>query len=206
MAKDYWESLSSSITKPGDTKNKRPDTSDLEIDFLKNYISAASSVLDLGAGSGLITNKLVPFVGEIIAVERYEGFSRFIVDDPKIMVINAQLEEFKVRRQFDLILLTGVAQCFKKEVMAGIYQNIGEMLGPNSYFISRMHCGLQEDVIVDGWSEELQTDYFAEYRQLDKEIELIKASGMSKVETFDFLPDTINVWENTRHFYFVCKA
>ena len=86
-----------------------------------------------------------------------------------------------------------------------MYKNIYEMLKSDKYFIMRMQCGLKEDVIVNGYSEELGTDYFASYRQLDSEIELLKTTGFKEIEIFDIFPDSLNVWDNTRHFMFVCK-
>ncbi len=203
--RDYWERLSQKISSAGETKNKRPDTSDVEIDFLKNYCTKSSTVLDLGSGTGLITNKLLPLVESIVAVEKFKEFTKFIVDDPSMLVINSDLKGFQIRKEFDIVLCTGVAQCFPKNEMIDIYKNIFDMLDQDGYFISRMHCGINEDIIVDGYSEELQTDYFAEYRSLESEKETLYNTGFKSVEVFDFLPDTINVWENSRHFYFVCK-
>lgn len=202
---NYWGSLAKRIEKPGDTKNKRPDTSDIELDFLKKYCDSDTTVLDLGSGSGLIINKLLPFVKHITAVEKYEGFSKFIVDDPNMAVINADLIGFKIRSTYSVVLCTGVGQCFPKHEMTDIYKNIFDMVEDGGLFISRMHCGIKEDVLVNGYSEELGTDYFAEYRSLENEVALIKEIGFTSVETFDFLPDSINVWDNTRHYYFICK-
>lgn len=201
----YWSKLAERIEKPTDTKNKRPDTTDIELSFIKEYCDVTMSVLDLGSGSGLIINALLPFVKDITAVEKFEGFSKYICENENMYVINADLIGFKIRRTFDLVLCTGVAQCFEREVFRKVYENAFEMTAENGIFVARTHCGIKEDVKIDGYSDELGTDYFAEYRQLDSEVELIKESGFSEVEVFDFLPDSINVWENTRHYYFVCK-
>lgn len=207
MAKayNYWESLSHRIKDPGEAKNKRPNTTGIEIDFLKNYINSTSSVLDIGAGSGLVTNELMPLVSEIVAVEKFEGFSKFIIENPNLLVINADIVGFKMRKQFDMVLCTGVGQCLKKDEMEEVYDSIAKMMKPDGYFISRMHCGINETVIVDHFSEEIGAKYYAEFRAKDEEIAHIKSKGFSKVEIFDFLPDEINVWDNSRHYYFVCQ-
>lgn len=202
---NYWENLSEKITDPGQTKNKRPDTSDLEVSFYKQYIKKDCDLLDIGSGSGLIINKLVSAAKQITAVEKYEGFSKFITEADNILVINADLDGFKIRKEFDVILCTGVSQCFPKETMIGIYENMFDMLKPGGVFISRMHCGLKEDVIINGYSEELETEYFAEYRHVDKEKDLLLKIGYGEVELFDILPDELNVWDNTRHFIFICR-
>ena len=202
---DYWKELSKRIVNPSETKNKRPDTSDLEIEFLKNYLKNTDAILDLGSGSGLIINKLVKFVASIIAVEKFELFTKFIVDDPKMTVINSDLLGFKIRRQFDAVLLFGVAQSFYKDDIIGIYKNTYEMIKPEGLFINRIHCGLTEDILVDGFSEELQRDYFAQFRQIDSEIELLREIGFKNIKKFDIFPDTLNVWKNSRHFILVCE-
>ena len=200
----YWENLASKIKSPEETKNKRPDTSDLEIEFLKNYVDSNTSILDIGSGTGLIINKLLPFVKHIIAVEKFEGFTKHIVEAENMMVINSDLIDFKIRKQFDIILCTGVAQCFTRPVMEGIYTNMFQMLKKGGKLMLRIHSGLEEDVIINNFSEELQTNYFAEYRQKDKEIQLLNSIGYESIEVHDIFPDTLNVWNNTRHFYFVC--
>lgn len=201
----YWKNLSVKITDPTQTKNKRPDTSDLERDFILEYFQKEDDIVDIGSGSGLIINKLYNNVNSIIAIEKFEGFSKYIVDSPNVLVINADLKDFKIRKQFDGVLCTGVSQCFSLEEMIPIYKNMFAMLKEGGTFIMRMHCGLQEDVIIDGYSDELQTNYFASYRKLDSEIKTLKSTGFKEIQTFDIFPDTLNVWENTRHFMFVAK-
>ncbi len=202
-SRNYWEDLSSKIKTAVETKNKRPDTTEIEIDFLKDYVFKTDSLLDLGCGSGLITNQILPLVNNVIAVDKYEGFTKFV--DEKAFVINAELVGFSMRKTFDKILCTGVAQCFIKEEMINIYQNIFKMLKSDGIFISRMHCGIKETITVDNYSEELGRHYFAEYRQIDEEKKMLYSLGYKNVEIHDFLPDSINVWDNSRHYYFICK-
>lgn len=201
----YWKNLSLKITDPTQTKNKRPDTSDLEIDFLQNYTTEQDNVLDIGSGSGLIVNKLIPKVKSIIAVEKFEGFSKFIVQDDNLLVINADLLEFKIRKEFEIVLCFGVSQCFSLEDMTAIYKNCFEMTKSGGYFIVRMQCGIEKGKTVNGYSEELKTDYFADYRYWKDEINLLKETGFTEIERFDIFPDTLNVWPDTRHYIFVCK-
>lgn len=201
----YWKNLAEKIKEPGQTKNKRPDTSEFEAAFYKQYLKPTDDILDIGSGSGLIINRLIDDVKHITALEKFEGFTKFIVDRPNMLVINADLLGFKMRKQFDVVICTGVAQYFTKEVMGDIYQNIYDMLDKNGTLIVRSHCGLKENVIIDGYSEELQTDYYAEYRQLDSEVEFMKSFGFKSIEVHDVLPDSLNVWENTRHFIFIIK-
>lgn len=202
---DYWGTLSQKITSPVETKNKRPDTSDLEINFLKKYVKKTDEILDIGSGSGLIINKLINYVDHITAVEKFDGFTKFISDHPNMLVVNADLIGFKMRKEFDITLCFGVAQCFKKNDMQAIYKNLYTMTKTGGGLIIRTHCGLETNKIINGYSEELKTNYFAEYRQIDEEEILLKKIGFTSVDRFDIFPDTLNVWKDTRHFILVCK-
>ena len=202
---DYWAKLAKQITDPKQMRNKRDDYSDLEIDFLKPYLKPDTSVLDLGSGSGLVVNKLVKLVGHITAVEKFQNFSRFIEQSDNLELINADIVGFRLHRQFDLVLATGVIQCIERRHIADIYKNVFMMTKAGAHFIAHIHCGLQEDVIVDRFSEELNTDYYAEYRKHEWEKQQMLAAGFRSVEIHDIFPDWLNKWPNTRHFLFVCQ-
>jgi cyclopropane fatty-acyl-phospholipid synthase-like methyltransferase len=201
----YWSELSKRIQDPVQTKNKRPDTSDIEIEFLKQYLTEQDDILDVGSGSGLIINKLHPFVHSITAVEKYPGFSKFIAENDKILVINSDLSDFNMRKQFDAVLSFGVSQCFNTEDAASIYQRLFGMTKSGGKLIVRTHCGLEKDKVINGYSEELGTEYFAEYRQVKNEIKLMEDAGYRFVSQHDIFPDTLNVWPDTRHFIFICE-
>ena len=53
---------------------------------------------------------------------------------------------------------------------------------------------------ISSYSEEQKTDYYSQYRQVDKEIRIIKEQGFSNVLLTDIYPKEANRWENT-HFY-----
>jgi cyclopropane fatty-acyl-phospholipid synthase-like methyltransferase len=201
---DYWASLADRITNPLQTRNKRDDYSDLEIEFLQPFLNPTTSVLDLGSGSGLVVNKLVKLVGHITAVEKFQNFSQYIEQSHKLELINADIIEFRLYRQFDLVLATGVIQCLEGRFIANIYKNIFDMTKPGGKFIAHIHCGLKEDVIVDRFSEELNANYYAEYRHFQWEKKQMLEAGFQTVKVHDIFPDWLNKWPNTRHFLFVC--
>src|SRR5690554_3633967 len=105
---------------------------------------------------------------------------------------------------FRSAISTGVMQCFPKEKVIDLYSNIFQMLKKDGLLIMRIHCGLNEKVVIDK-SEEIGGEYFAEYRQVDEEKKRLEETGFSEVKVIDEAPDELNVWENTRHFMFVCK-
>ncbi len=204
VSKDYWANLANQITDPQQTRNKRGDYSDLEIEFLKPFLKPDISVLDLGSGTGLVVNKLVELVGHITAVEKFQNFSKYIKQSNKLELINADIVGFRLYREFDLILATGVIQCLEGHFIADLYQNIFNMTKSGGHFIAHIHCGLKEDVIVDRFSDELNTNYYAEYRYYENEKKRILDAGFKSVELHDVFPDWLNKWPNTRHFLFVC--
>jgi hypothetical protein len=59
--------------------------------------------------------------------------------------------------------------------------------------------------VINGFSEELGTEYFAEYRLVANEIKLMEQAGFRFVSQHDIFPDALNVWPDTRHFIFICE-
>ncbi len=204
IREDYWANLATRITDPIQTRNKRDDYSDLEIDFLRPFLKQNISVLDLGSGSGLVVNKLVELVGHITAVEKFQNFSKYIKQSDKLELINADIIGFRLYRKFDLVLATGVMQCLEGKYIPEIYKNIFNMTNPGGHFAAHIHCGLEKHVIVDRFSEELNANYYAEYRHFEQEKSMMLKSGFQFVELHDVFPDWLNKWPNTRHFLFVC--
>lgn len=204
-SKNYWHRVSKTMQQPSESRNKRPDTSEKEVLFLKKYLSEDDHVLDLGSGTGLIVNKIVPLVKSLIAVETFQGFSKYILDAPNLMVINADLDGFRIRRKFDKIICTGVMQYFTEPSVNRIYTNIYDMLkSDEGVFIMRIHCGMDETVTVKG-SNENGADFFAEYRHVSLENQILKDVGFKDVQILDEAPEELNVWDNTRHYMFICR-
>lgn len=202
-AKNYWHNLSEKIEKPEQTYNKRSDVSEDDALFISRFLTPDTSLLDFGSGTGKVINQLINKVKDITAVETYKGFTNFIVNAENMLVINARLEGFKICKSFDVITATAVMQYFPEETAVDIYQNIYDMLKPGGVFIARNHVGLHENIAVSK-SDELDSEYFAEYRLLEAEINNIKLVGFF-VEVIDAVPSHHNAWENSKHLYFVCR-
>ena len=203
ISKSYWEKLAKTIKDPSETTNKRKkDYLQVDINFVKRHLDSNDSILDVGSGSGLVVNELVDSVKEIIAVETFKGLSKFI--SPEILVINAELTGFQIRKQFDKIVSTGLTHFFPENDIVKIYANIFDMLKNEGKLIMRSHCGLEERVVINGYSEELDSEYFTEYRTLETEKKILSDAGFKDIQIFDEVAKELNVWENTRHYYFVC--
>lgn len=198
---NYWEKLSRSIQTPSETYSKRVDISDGDASFILKYTSPTSNVLDIGAGSGMVVNKIRRHVDQVVAVETYPGFSQFIDNAENVLVINANIENFKIRKSFDVVTATGIMQFFPESAVRDIYQNIYDMLKPGGRLVMRAHVGLYETVRVEK-SDELQADYFAEFRHVDLETKILQECGFA-VEVIDEVAPEFSVWDNTKHLYFV---
>jgi cyclopropane fatty-acyl-phospholipid synthase-like methyltransferase len=196
----YYDKMAEKITNPKDTRNKAKDFSKYDIEFMKKMSNPNKNLLDLGAGTGLLVNHLVSDFKRIIAVEKYQEFSRFITQSNNIKIINADLLDFTIDCCFDFVSLFGVMNYFNKEEAISIYENAFSFLKKGGKIIVKNQMGIYDDVIVDGYSEELKTNYYAEYRAVDKEIELLKLLSFNKIEKVDIYPPEYNRWDNT-HFY-----
>jgi len=198
----YYDKLSKKAINPLVTRNKAKDSTPYDVDFIKKFADKEKVLLDLGSGTGLIINNLVENFKKIIAVEKYKEFSKFI--DKRIKVINRDLKEFNFNLNFDIITIFGVMNYFSYSEAEELYNKIYNSF--DGILIIKNQFGVKEDVIVDGFSEELNEYYFSEYRALDKEIELLKKTGFFVKDVVDIYPKEYNRWDNTHFYAIVCEV
>lgn len=197
----YYDKMAASIKTPTETRNKAKDFSKYDIEFMLKRASKQKRLLDLGSGTGLLVNHLIGHYKDITAVEKYPNFSKFINADSNVNVINANLIGLELNDDnFDILSLFGVMNYFDDQEAESIYRNIHRYLKMGGELIIKNQFGVKEDVIVNGYSEEIGCDYFSNYRQLDKEIHMLKSCGFDNIECFDIYPAEYNRWDNT-HFY-----
>ncbi len=201
----YYDKMAKKIKKQDETRNKAKDFSKYDIEFMKKFSSRSKSLLDLGAGTGLLIGHLAKNYKKIVAIEKYSEFSKFISKSPNIEVINMDLLEFKADCCFDYVSLFGVMNYFNKEEAISIYEKALYSLKEEGRLIVKNQMGIDDDVVVDGFSEELQTNYYSEYRHIDKEIELLKNIGFRNIEIVDIYPKEYNRWDNTHFYALVCE-
>ncbi len=201
----YYDKMAKKIKKQDETRNKAKDFSKYDIEFMKKFSSRSKSLLDLGAGTGLLISHLAKNYKKIVAIEKYSEFSKFISKSPNIEVINVDLLEFKADCCFDYVSLFGVMNYFNKEEAISIYEKALYSLKEEGKLIVKNQMGIDDDVVVDGFSEELQTNYYSEYRHIDKEIELLKSIGFRNIEVVDIYPKEYNRWDNTHFYALVCE-
>lgn len=180
--------------------SSRNDFTDYDAQFILKYATPESEILDLASGSGLIINRLYPHVKKIVAIEKIKEFSDFIEVQPNIEVINADMGEYSPLQKFDLITCFGIMQYFNEDEAAKIYARYSPFLRKGGKFIVKNQFGVNEDVIVDTFSSELQKEYYSMYRTLEHEKRLLRQCGFTSFEVVDIYPPECNRWDNT-HFY-----
>lgn len=198
----FFEKMANSDTlAPNSVKlAKNSDFSDIDTDFIRKYTNNTSTVLDLGAGTGLTVNKLYPYVKSIVAVEPFSQFTQYIIRKDNIEIINCDATQFSSTNKYDAILLFGVMHYMDEKEATDIYTKYINYLSKNGKMIIKNQFGVLEDVTIEGFSEELQDNYFAQYRHIDNEVSLLRKVGFNKIEVTDIYPPKCNRWENT-HFY-----
>jgi SAM-dependent methyltransferase len=154
----------------------------------------------LGTGTGLIVNKIYDKIGNITCVEPFEGFTKYIAHSENIKVEHQTLMGFEPSETFDLITVFGVMHYFNEKESIEIYKKYFPALKKGGRLIVKNQFGVSEDVIVDGYSEEQKTNYFASYRHIDKEVKILETIGYKNLEVVDIYPPECNRWANT-HFY-----
>jgi HAD superfamily phosphoserine phosphatase-like hydrolase len=201
----FYEKMANEIKDAKTTRNKSFDFSEYDVNFVKKYASQQKGLLDLGAGTGLLINNLTNDFSRIVAVERNEGLTRFIQRAPNVEVIVDDILCFQTNEKFDVITVFGVMNFFNEVEAIKIYLKIKSFIKATGVFIVKHQMGIHQNVVVDGFSEELQENYFSEYRKHTREIELISNLGFDVIEVVDIYPSEFNRWENTHFYALVCK-
>lgn len=183
------------------------DFTKLDSLFILKYADKSSKILDMGSGTGLIVNKIYNKVGNITAVEPLKGFSKHIVKSNNVVVVNQNIFDFKpnIEIKYDLITMFGLMHYFNELEAIEIYKKYFYYLKNNGKMIIKNQFGVNDDVIVDGYSEEQNTNYFAHYRYLDKEVNILSKTGFYNVEAINIYPPECNRWNNTHYYAIVAE-
>lgn len=178
------------------------DFTSYDAEFILGFVSADSQLLDMGAGTGLIVNKLYDKVRYIEAVEPFDAYSRFIVRADNVHIVNATHETYTIRKQFDFLLCFGFCQYLNAREAGDFYKKFYHALKDGGKILVKNQFGVSEDVTVDSFSEEIKTVYFSEYRTLEHEQKLLSEAGFKHFEVIDIYPSECSRWDNT-HYYAV---
>ncbi|BCN32521.1 class I SAM-dependent methyltransferase [Anaeromicropila herbilytica] len=203
-ALDFYKEMAETSCSQSSVKlAKNSDFTDIDSKFIMQYTNKNSEILDLGSGTGLIINKIYNNVKSILAVEPFKQFSDFIVNSPNVEIINSNFFEWNTDKMFDIITLFGVVHYLEENEVKIIYEKFKKNLRLGGKLIIKSQFGLEEDVTISGFSEELQKDYFAQYRYIENEQRLLERIGYKIESVNDIYPTECNRWENTHFFSIV---
>lgn len=199
----FWESRTS-VENPRLATNYRDDGRlRIDVALVLEHLRENASILDLGAGTCTLAWELLPYVRRIVAVEKFLGFLESAGDAPSLEKVCSDVMEFQTREKFDAILLFGVVNFLTHEEAQQLYANCSQMLAEDGLLIVKHQCGVREEIVVDKYSEELQSHYHARYPSVSEERALMEQ--IFKTEVIDVYPAEINRWENTHFYAYVCR-
>lgn len=181
------------------------DSTNYDANFILENKQNSKSLLDIGSGTGLILNKIYKHFDIIHAVEPYSELSNHIEQSNKIKIFNKNIFEFIPEFKYDMITIFGVMHYFNDHETQIVYTKCLDMLNKNGVLIIKNQFGLESDVIINGFSTELNTDYYANYRFINNEKKVLSEIGYLNVNHFDIYPKELNRWENTHFFAIICN-
>lgn len=188
--------------------SKRNNLSAYDRQFVSNFLDTNVEWLDIGAGTGLLINELCTRVKSIVAVEPFQEFSAFITKADTVFVVNETYAEYLEKnpeKRFDLITCFGLCNYLDIHEAEKFYAMLYPMLKDHGNLIIKNQFGVHEDVIIDKFSDELQSMYYSEYRTVEHEKKLMAGAGFKNFAVADIYPPECNRWENT-HFYTIVAA
>lgn len=196
----FYDNLSARIEAPEETKNKAKDGSLIDRQFILECASNKNSLLDLGAGTGLLINGLVDHFGRVVAVEKFSEFSRFISPKDHLKVINEDLISFETDDKFTTVTIFACLNYFNFFEAVSIYRKAWRALDAGGVLIVKHQMGLHDTVVVNRISEDLGQYYFSQYRALRDELTILELIGFSDINYFDIYPPEYNLHANTHYF------
>ena len=183
------------------TKN---DRAIYDIEFIKQFINKNSTILDLGCGTGILEEYLAPLVAKIVGIDKYQEFLNKAYKAENIEYIASSFSDLNIKKQIDLILLFGITMYLSDEELDDLLKKVIVAMNKESIFIIKNQFGVEEEVIVDNFSEALQCDYYAKYRKLEDMCQIVQEHGFS-CDVVDIYPTYINKYKNTHEYALVLK-
>lgn len=160
------------------------------------------SILDLGCGFGELSLSLLESDDFLVAVDMESGFATGFESNLRANFVQSNITEFVPDAEFDLILLFGVVTHLDQTDEDDIYKKLSKWLHRDGIAIVKHQCGVTEEIIIDGWSSELATQYQARYPYVNSQIASLERH-FDVVEVIPY-PEFANKFRDTKNFMFVC--
>jgi 2-polyprenyl-3-methyl-5-hydroxy-6-metoxy-1,4-benzoquinol methylase len=218
-ASEFWKSFSKSVGVGKFSKaNLEQDEALAEFKFNHESnlifttfdLKEKKRVLDLAAGTGLWSKKFSLTAKKVTHLER----ERVLIEIAKANNSNENVEyvcsdvrdfEFKKCTEYDLIFISGLLLYLSDKEVSEMLQNLKEVMGDNSQIIVRDALSISKTrYIVDRWSSELRTHYYATYRTSEEFKSIFSKLGYSMNEPLPLYKDgsKFNKRKETRLFTF----
>lgn len=183
----------------------------------KMKLNGSQRFLDLGCGSGRWTNAVKNDIAYYHGVDLSKGLIEYaktqFVDDDRIIfseipVEDATLSSLEEDSTFEVVLCSGVIIYLNDDDLSVFLNNACAMVSPGGKFVIREPVSVLERLTLsDHFSEDLEADYNATYRNIDSLKQILKdhLSGFS-LHDCGFLYDSRPELENrkdTRQYYWI---
>lgn len=132
------------------------------------------SILDLGCGFGELSLSLLGSDDFLVAVDMGSGFATGFGSNQKANFVHSNVTEFVPNTKFNLIVLFGVVAYLNQTDEDDIYKKLSKWLHRDGIAIIKHQCGVTEEIIIDGWSAELETNYQARYPHVASQLAGLK--------------------------------
>lgn len=174
-----------------------------DLALINNYANSKSKVLDLGCGNCSLSNKLLNKVKYIKALDKYPEFLKYCVKNKKLETKAINILKYQDKKKYDLILLFGVINFFSEREEFKIYRLCKSWLKKTGILLIKHQIGINKEIIIDKYSQELKDNYYARYPHIKKMIFILKK--YFKIKIIDIYPEKFNPWPNTHFYAFICK-
>lgn len=180
------------------------DRDKYDVELISNYIDFNSNVLDLGCGTGILEDKLYNLVKHIDAVDKYQEFLNRAKKYKNVDYVCRNLSTYLTALKYDCVLMFGVTMYIDDDELNETLNNVRKMLNNDGTFIIKNQWGIDKELIVDNYSENLKSFYYSKYRKLDDMIKVLEKIGY-RTEIYDIYPESFNKWDNTHEYAILCK-
>jgi len=175
-------------------------------------IEKSDTLVDLGAGNGRWSFLLAPKLKKVIAVEYIKEFTKamneFILKQGinNIEVVNSSGEEFCRENIANICFVSGLLNYLDEEQYIKTIENITKTTKPGGVLFMRETISvLDNEFIVDKYSDELETYYWSNYRTSKQHIDILEKNGFKLHKYAPFFEDgsPLNKRLETRLHYFI---
>lgn len=132
MKKDYFSHKSDRY----ENEQRRVDNVQTIADSIKEKVllNQNMKVLDFGSGTGLLTDKIAPFVSKIVAVDMSKSMNNKLREKElacELEIIEADIESYEFSDKFDLVISSMSVHHIKD--VSKLFAKFHDILNPNGY-------------------------------------------------------------------------